>query len=153
VNTMKKNKLMCIFLLVIIVVIIIFTIIAISKQFSKKIVCTSNATSNEIKITQKYVIKYSKQNITKMVVSKSYEFSDKEQYNNFANVIENTKTNFASFNEKYINFEVKIKDSGYYTELNAYIENATDDELLALGFTKNLLDMQSILEEQGLICK
>jgi uncharacterized protein (UPF0333 family) len=131
----KKTKLMLILLLVIIVAIIILMIMAISKQFSNKVVCTSDATSNGITITQKYVLKYSKEKITNITVNKSYEFDDKEQYESFANVIENTKSNISSMDKKYIDFEVKTKDSGYYTELNADIENATDSDLLALGFS------------------
>lgn len=115
-----------------------------------KITCKSTGGTDELKITEKYVIEYNDDYITNLYIKKSYKFKDKQKYINFEKIINNA---VKSLDQKNIKVSVKKKNKKY-TLVQDYNFSAIDDEQLqTLALIRNKNEFISQLEGNGLKCK
>lgn len=149
---MKNKK---IILIIIAIVIMVFVLMAISKTFiikTSKIICSSNGTTNNPKISQEYIIKYNKNDITNMKITKTYKYNDSYKFDKFEMIYNNTLSNYKSLGNSNLSYTGSVSNDTYKIILNVNVSKSKKEDLEKLDFNKNLNSMKTALENQGLIC-
>lgn len=111
-----------------------------------KIICKTQGG----KITEKYTIKYSNNQVTKLTTNKTYKLDTKEQFEKFESIIQyNVKASTApNISAKY-----KKKNKKYILIQDYNIEKMTDEELEKYSLNKNKDEFVNSLKNSGLTCK
>jgi len=149
---MEKRKKYVFSILIIFIVLIILVVLGLLFS-SNGLVCKSSGTSNGIKITQKYTIKYNKNEVNKVIVDKEYKFNDKEKYNSFDNIIDATSKYYKNLDKKNVKYSDTTMNKKYSYTLKVNVKKLSKKKVEEIGFSKSLKTLKKNMKEQGIKCE
>ncbi|MBP3920847.1 MAG: hypothetical protein J6D28_04705 [Bacilli bacterium] len=128
------------------IIVLVITLIFIT-GCGNKIVCRTN---NDNSVSEIYEISYVDDNVTDIINRKIYRFDNKEEFNNFENLM-NYKVESNGNNNVKISYKKKNKK---YILISEYdVDLLSDQQLKQFGLSRSLSDLKGSLMEYGLSCK
>lgn len=140
-------------LAIVVVSISVLAFFGISNATKSRITCESKGDSNSIKINQKYVIEYDGDKVKNTEISKSYEYSNKTQFEPFkTTVIPGTESNMKAIEGDYVKFSSTTGETSYSTKLEINVEKASSKIISGQNLSTSLKQLKTNLKDQGLTC-
>jgi hypothetical protein len=133
---------------------IVIIVISLSAMSANRLACSSNNSSNGTRIEQRYEIKYDKDIVKSVSITKIFAYSDQKQFDAFKSVV--IPGNDSKMNElknDHISYTSSVNDKTYNTSTKISLDNATKTEIDSVGIDKSLKTLKSNLESQGLVCR
>ena len=152
---MNKKKILIIAVIVLAVSILTVGTLLFVKTVNANIVtCSSSHENDGVKIEQKYVIKYEKDKVKNVNITKIYEFSEQKRFDTFSSVvIPNTDSSMKKLTNSDIKYTSNVSGKTYTTNTVVTAQNIKDSVIDDLGVSKSLKTLKADLQSQGLICK
>jgi hypothetical protein len=112
------------------------------------LICNPPSGENDVDIS--YKVKYSGDVVNKVILNKTYNFSSKEELENYTAIL-----NYAKNTESTSNITIDSKKSGNKYDLiyNYNVKNMKDDELSKAGLKHSKNELVEYLTNNGFTCK